>query len=138
MTFLFGRETTEGVDLGRSRPRRTFWAAFGLVYMLPLIKVVAEYPGAKQVLGALALVAFVALYLATPLSMESWINPVGRRTYALLAVFAVLCAGLPFAFGAEWIGMPIYLSIVCAMTLPMCRVLWGVGLSGPPRWRRAR
>ncbi|MEV4257343.1 histidine kinase, partial [Spirillospora sp. NPDC049652] len=126
MSGLF-KETIDGEDPGRSRPRRAFWAAFGLVYIVPVVKVVAGYHGLRLVLAALALVAFVALYLATPLTMRSWMHPVGRRTYALFTLFTALCVGLPFAFGAEWAGMPIYLSVLAAMTLPLRTVPYAAG-----------
>ncbi|WP_131735591.1 sensor histidine kinase [Actinomadura roseirufa] len=126
MTMLFG-DRTDGSDAGRSRFRRTLWSGFGLAYLIPLVNVVAGYRGVRLWLSLLALGAFVALYLATPLSIRSWIHPIRARSHALLALFAVLCAGLPFAFGQAWIGMPIYLSTVAAMTLPMRWVLWGVG-----------
>ncbi|RFU42195.1 sensor histidine kinase [Actinomadura logoneensis] len=125
MSGLF-KETIDGEDPGRSRPRRALWAAFGLIYIVPVVRVVAGYHGLRLVLAALALALFVALYVATPLTMRSWMHPAGRPTYVLFGLFAVLCAALPFAFGAEWAGMPIYLSIVAAMTLPLCGVPYAV------------
>ncbi|MFC4909005.1 sensor histidine kinase [Actinomadura gamaensis] len=125
MKRLFN-ETIDGEDPGRSRPRRAFWAAFGLVYSVPLVKIVAGYHGPRLVLAVLAVIAFVTLYMATPLTMTSWMVPPRRRTYVLFGLFALVCVGLPFAFGAEWVGMPIYLSIVAAMTLPLKIVPYGV------------
>lgn len=126
MTMLFGGDQ-DGMDLRMSRRRRASWAAFGLAYMVPLIKVVSGYSGVRLGLAVLGLTAFVVLYMAAPLSMMSWISPVHARTYVLLGLLAVVCAGLPFAFGQEWVGMPVYLSTACAMTLPMPRVPGGVG-----------
>ncbi len=125
--MLFDGDARNPPDPAQSRKRRTFWAATGLVYMVPLVHVLSGYTGARLWLGVLGTLAFVGLYLATPLSMTSWIHPVRTRTYVMLALFAALCAALPFGFGNAWTGMPIYLSLICAMTLPMCRVLWGVG-----------
>ncbi|MCP2340312.1 sensor histidine kinase [Actinomadura rupiterrae] len=128
MNRLF-KETIDGEDPGRSRLRRAFWAAFGLVYIVPLVKVIAGYHGSRLVLAVLALVLFVAVYVATPLTMSSWMLPASRRTYVLFGVFAALCAGLPLAFGHEWVGMPIYLAIIAAMTLPLRVVPYAIAAS---------
>ncbi|MEV5570439.1 sensor histidine kinase [Spirillospora sp. NPDC052269] len=120
------KETIAGEDPGRSRARRAFWASFGLIYLIPVAKIVSGYHGPRLVLASLALVLYVAVYVATPLSMTSWMEPAGRRTYALVGLFAVLCTGLPFAFGREWAGMPIYLAIIVAMALPLRIVPYGV------------
>ncbi|WP_329519042.1 sensor histidine kinase [Spirillospora sp. NBC_01491] len=126
MSAFFGGGDLDGTGPGRSRPRRAFWAGFGLLYLVPLARTVAGYSGPRLVWGALALVVFIGLYMATPLSMESWTKPVGNRTWVLLGTFAVVSTALPFVFGAEWIGSPIYLATTCAMTLPMRWVPWGV------------
>ncbi|MDL4818284.1 sensor histidine kinase [Actinomadura opuntiae] len=125
-TRLFGGDDLDVPDPGRSRRRRALWSSFGLIYMIPLGQAVAGYGGTRLALAALALAAFVALYYATPLSLDNWIAPIRPRTYALLAAFAAVSAALPFAFGDQWVGAPIYLSIVAAMTLPMNRVPWGI------------
>ncbi|MFB4301192.1 sensor histidine kinase [Actinomadura sp. NTSP31] len=117
----------DDADTGRARRRRAFWSSTGLVYLVPVAVEVAGYSGARMALAIAGLLAFIGLFLATPLSMTSWIDPVRTRTYVLLAAFAVLAAALPFAFGPAWLGTSIYLSMVFAMTLPMNRVLWGVG-----------
>ncbi|WP_051467238.1 sensor histidine kinase [Actinomadura oligospora] len=125
MSGLF-KETIAGDDPGRSRVRRAFWASFGLIYLVPVVKVVSGYAGLRLVLAALALVLYVTVYMATPLTMTSWMEPPRRLTHALVALFAALCAGLPFAFGSAWVGMPIYLSILVAMSLPLRTVPYGV------------
>ncbi|QKG24021.1 sensor histidine kinase [Actinomadura verrucosospora] len=114
-------------DPGKARRRRAFWSSTGLIYLLPVTIDIAGYSGARMALAIAGLIAFAALFLATPLSLRSWLEPVRTRTYVLLAAFAVLSAALPFAFGPAWLGTSIYLSMVFAMTLPMNRVLWGVG-----------
>ncbi|MEU6751135.1 sensor histidine kinase [Spirillospora sp. NPDC046719] len=124
---LFDSEDLDGPDPGRSRRRRAFWSTFGLIYMIPLAHVVVGYSGTRLALSVLGLGAFIGLYYATPLSMRSWVDPIGPLTRTLLAAFAVVSAVLPFAFGDEWIGTPVYLSMIFAMALPMDWVLWGVG-----------
>ncbi|WP_160573483.1 sensor histidine kinase [Actinomadura physcomitrii] len=126
-TRLFDSGDLDGADPGRSRRRRAFFSSLGLVYLVPVAAEIADYSGARMAMAIAGLIAFVGLFLATPLSMRSWVEPVRPRTYALLAAFAVLAAALPFAFGPQWLGTPIYLSMVFAMTLPMNRVVWGIG-----------
>ncbi|GAA2166121.1 sensor histidine kinase [Actinomadura napierensis] len=126
---FFDNGGPEDADPCRARRRRSLWSALGLIYFIPIIGEVAGYTGARLALAVVGAVAFVGLYLATPLSMANWIEPIRPRTYALLAAFAVLSAVLPLAFGGAWLGTPIYLSIIVAMTLPMHRVLWGVGVA---------
>jgi two-component system sensor histidine kinase DesK len=126
-----GASGTTGEDckdwaVDNSRKRRGFWAAFGLVYMLPVARSIADYSGVKLVFGVLAFVAFVALYLGTALSRDSWHSAIPRRTWVLFALFAALCAALPFILGDDWLGAPIYLAISCAMVLPMRWVPWSV------------
>ncbi|MBW8482959.1 sensor histidine kinase [Actinomadura parmotrematis] len=121
MSFLLNQG-----DAGRSRHRRAFWAVFGLVYLVPLVRTASGYHGARLPLAFLGIAAFVALYVATPLSMESWARPAGRRTWVLYGAFAAVCAVLPPAFGADWNGMPIYLAVISAMVLPFRWVPAGV------------
>ncbi|MBO2452881.1 sensor histidine kinase [Actinomadura barringtoniae] len=130
MTLLFGGNAECGDRLDwaadNSRRRRAFWAAFGLVYMVPVAGGVTEYHGVKLVIGWIALAAFASLYIATALSRASWHTEISRWTWALFSAFAVLCVTLPFALGPNWLGAAIYLSMICAMVLPMRLVPWGV------------
>ncbi|MFG1998452.1 sensor histidine kinase [Spirillospora sp. NPDC048911] len=146
MSGIFG----DGDAAGSSpeRIRRGFWTSFGLLYLVPVAIAVAHYSAARRVLGVLALAAFVGTYLATALSKRSWSGPIRPVTWVLLAVLATLAAVLPPAFGRDWMGLPIYLAIICAMILPFRRAPAGVigatvlpvaqaGLIGSDRWAMA-
>jgi two-component system sensor histidine kinase DesK len=72
----------------------------------------------STVVAATALAAFAALYVRL-----FWILPWiagGRRDqgFALLASLAALAIGLSIAFGDEWLGLLVYLSIAVALALP--------------------
>jgi hypothetical protein len=92
--------------------------------MIPLVREVAGYSGQRLVWGALGLALLVGLYLAASLS---WLCPPGLRTWALLGALAAATTALPLVFGDECLGMPIYLGMVRAMTLPMRWVPIGLG-----------
>ncbi|POM25980.1 Sensor histidine kinase DesK [Actinomadura rubteroloni] len=100
------------------RLRRSVWGSLGLLYLVPTGTDIAHEDGARRVLGLTALAAFVAVYVATLASRRTWLDPCPPVTWALLGALTALTAGLPFAFGSMWIGLPIYLSTVSTMTLP--------------------
>ena len=80
----------------------------------------------SEVLAAAGLVAFAALYLRL-----FWILPsvaIERRSEgrALLGGVAALATGLAVAFGDEWLGLLVYLSIALALALPTRLALVGI------------
>jgi two-component system sensor histidine kinase DesK len=82
--------------------------------------------GGSEVLAAAGLVAFAALYLRL-----FWILPwiaTERRAegVALLGSLAGLAIGLSVAFGDQWLGLLVYLSIAIALTLPTRLALTGI------------
>jgi two-component system sensor histidine kinase DesK len=109
-----------------ARRRRTVGLTIGLVYLFPLAKVVGDYSGAKLVLAAIGLAALIATYLGSALSRGTWKDPVPWYTWVWLAVFTMLVIVLPMVFGQEWIGLPIYIGVVYALTLPYRWAPWGV------------
>jgi hypothetical protein len=83
---------------------------------------------ASEVVAAAGLVAFAVLYLRL-----FWILPwVGKERRAegaaLLAGVAVLAIALSIAFGDDWLGLLVYLSVALALVLPT--------LLGSQAWRR--
>jgi two-component system, NarL family, sensor histidine kinase DesK len=85
----------------------------------------------SAVVAAASLAAFAALYVRL-----FWILPwiaSGRRAEgsALLASLAALAIGLSIAFGDEWLGLLVYLSIALALALPTRFALPAIaGLAG--------
>jgi two-component system sensor histidine kinase DesK len=82
--------------------------------------------GGSEVVGAAGLAAFGALYLRL-----FWILPwvaTERRAEgaALLGSLAALAIGLSVAFGDEWLGLLVYLSVAIALTLPTRLALTGI------------
>jgi two-component system sensor histidine kinase DesK len=83
-------------------------------------------PG-SEVAAAAGLAAFAALYLRL-----FWILPwvASERKVeggALLGAIAALAIGVSIAFGDEWLGLLVYLSIALALALPTGPALAGVG-----------
>jgi two-component system sensor histidine kinase DesK len=82
--------------------------------------------GGSEVVAAAGLAAFAALYLRL-----FWIVPwvaTERRAEgaALLAALASLAIGLSIAFGDEWLGLLVYVSVALALALPTRLALAGV------------
>ena len=82
---------------------------------------------ASEVAAAAGLAAFAALYLRL-----FWILPwvASERKLeggALLGAIAALAIALSIAFGDEWLGLLVYLSIALALALPTGLALAGVG-----------
>ncbi|WP_051458240.1 sensor histidine kinase [Microbispora sp. ATCC PTA-5024] len=106
-------------DEGPQLLQRTFWMSFGLLFLAPVVAAVAHYEGTRRWLGVAALMAFVLMYCAAAFVRWSWDDPSTVRSLAVPATFALLATGLPPLFGLEWLGLPIYLAFVLAMSLPL-------------------
>jgi two-component system sensor histidine kinase DesK len=83
----------------------------------------------SEVAAAAGLAAFVTLFLRL-----FWIVPwiaTERRVEgrALLAGLAVLAIGLSVAFGDEWLGLLVYLSVALALALPTAPALAGIAVA---------
>jgi two-component system sensor histidine kinase DesK len=108
----------DGTDTGSFRRRRTIGLTIGLLYLIPLAKVIADYSGTKLVFAAVGLGCLVASYLGSTLTIGTWADPVPWYTWVIVGVFTALVIGLPLAFGQEWVGLPVYIGVVYAVTLP--------------------
>jgi two-component system sensor histidine kinase DesK len=78
------------------------------------------------ILAAGGLAAFTAGYLRLFWILPRMANERRTEGFALLAVVAVLAVVLGAAFGQEWLGLLVYLSVAAALTLPTRGALAGV------------
>jgi two-component system sensor histidine kinase DesK len=86
-----------------------------------------RHSGGSEVIAAAGLAGFAAVYLRL-----FWILPwvtTERRTEgsALLGAAAALAVGLSVAFGGEWLGLLVYLTVAVALALPTSPAVVGVG-----------
>jgi len=111
---------------GTTRLRRAAGLSTGLPFLAWLMaEVVADYSGTRLALALLALVAYIVLYYAVGLIQANFLAPLPPLGMVMFAAFAVLTLALPVAFGTRWLGLPIYLAIICALTLPWRYATWG-------------
>ncbi|HEX6473139.1 MAG TPA: sensor histidine kinase [Streptosporangiaceae bacterium] len=103
---------------GTPRRRRVFGLSIGLLYLIPVGKVVADYSGTKLVFAAVGLAFLVAAYLGAALSVGSWMDPTPWYGWTVVGAFTALVVVLPLVFGQHWIGLPVYLGVIYAITLP--------------------
>ncbi|MEU6574378.1 histidine kinase [Streptomyces sp. NPDC046805] len=99
--------------------RKTLWIGVWLVFLnAPVQDLVSgrHTPGATAA-GWLGLGAFVAAYLA--LVFRNMGRPFsGRRITALIVVLALLASLLAATLGHAWLGLFVYVAVVCGAVLP--------------------
>ncbi|MGI9119248.1 MAG: sensor histidine kinase [Acidimicrobiales bacterium] len=112
-----------GRVVGRRRPPepvRLAWFSVWLVFLAyPVGDLVrGRIDGAGAVAAWVGLGLFVVLYEVLVLR-HPWGSPSasGRRPISVLVAFAVLAIGLAFGFGANWIGIFIYVSVALGANL---------------------
>jgi two-component system sensor histidine kinase DesK len=109
------------VETGRSRRQRLLWMASGLVYLViwPLGDLFRHGHSTTQIVaGVLALLSFIGLMVALMISNNPWHGGTTRRTWILLGVITAVTICYPLVLGVNWAGLPIYLGVAYAMTLP--------------------
>ncbi|MBP2703590.1 sensor histidine kinase [Microbispora sp. RL4-1S] len=111
--FTFG-----GVDERPSRGRRLIGMSVGLVYLFyPLADIATGKVPAGQVGWQIAaVVGFIVSYSATALSPRdngTW----SRWTLPLLSLTTLMAVVYPLLFGGGWLALPIYLTVISAMSL---------------------
>jgi two-component system sensor histidine kinase DesK len=123
-TFTFG-----AMDARSSRWRRSIGIMFGLVYLCyPVVDIVnGKVPWDEAAWQIIALVAFVAAYVTTVLTASDDHEERNPLTLPLLGVLTLMAAGYPLVFGAGWLALPIYVSVVFSMGLPPRSALPAVG-----------
>jgi two-component system sensor histidine kinase DesK len=113
--FALGDDEAGG---GSPRRRRMLGLSIGLLYLIPVGKVVADYSGTKLAFAAVGLAFLVAAYLGAALSVGSWMDPTPWYGWTVVGAFTALVVALPLVFGQDWIGLPVYLGVIYAITLP--------------------
>ncbi|MEV5752633.1 sensor histidine kinase [Actinoallomurus sp. NPDC052308] len=111
-----------------SRWRRLVGISIGMVYLLiwPLADLGHERSTARIVVSVVALLTFVGTFLALAAGNRVWSGETTRRTWVLLGIVTAMAVGYPLLFGGEWAGLPIYLGVGYAMTLPPAWAMRGV------------
>ncbi|GAA4617639.1 sensor histidine kinase [Actinoallomurus liliacearum] len=103
--------------------------SFGLVYLFfwPLAGLLEHQRSTARIaLSVLALAAFVAAFLALAIGNKLWSGETTRRTWVLLGTVTAMAIGFPLVFDGQWDGLPIYLGVGYAMTLPPAWAMRGV------------
>ncbi len=104
-----------------SRWRRILWVCLGLVYLLiwPLGRMFGHgHSTAQAVVGVVALAAFAGTFIGLVIANNPWNSETTRATWILLGVCTAMTIIYPAALGDDWGGLPIYLGVSYAMTLP--------------------
>jgi two-component system sensor histidine kinase DesK len=102
-------------------------ASYGLVYLIFPLASITHHSGWTVVAALVCLAAFVGNYLTIFATSGPWSEPPRVITWVLLATLTASATALSFAFGAEWVGLFIYVAIAGAMTVPITWVQRGVG-----------
>jgi two-component system, NarL family, sensor histidine kinase DesK len=123
-TFTFG-----AMDARSARWRRLIGVMFGLVYLCyPVVDIVSgKVPWDEARWQVVALVAFVATYVTTVLTATDDEEERNPLTLPLLGVLTLMAAAYPLVFGAGWLALPIYVSVVFSMGLRPRLALPAVG-----------
>jgi two-component system, NarL family, sensor histidine kinase DesK len=82
-------------------------------------------PG-SEVVAALGLAAFAVAFMRLFWILPSVASERRAEGSALLGALAALAIGLSIAFGDDWLGLLVYLSIAVALTLPTSLALAGI------------
>ncbi len=104
-----------------SRWRRMLWVSFGLVYLViwPLSGLVGPgHSTSETVIGIAALAVFVGAFVGLVISNNPWDGTTTRPTWVLLGVLTAMTICCPLLLGDGWAGLPIYLTVAYAMSLP--------------------
>ncbi|WP_084259631.1 sensor histidine kinase [Microtetraspora malaysiensis] len=121
MTGRLERVFTFGGAGGRgSRLRRLMGISFGFMYLAyPVSDIVTgEVSGAEAVWQSIALGAFVVTYIAAVLTPGEH-GERGRQTVTLMALTTLMAVVFPLLFGGGWTALPIYVTVMLSMALPL-------------------
>jgi two-component system sensor histidine kinase DesK len=120
MSFFIG-----GFDPERaSQPstwRRAVWTSLGLMYLFlwPVGDLFGNHHSTTRiVLGLLALASYAGSFIGLVLVNNPWTGVTTRPAWVMLGLTAVMATGYTLLFGDSYSGLPIYLGVACAMTLP--------------------
>lgn len=101
--------------------RRSLWVALGLVYLViwPSSELFGHHhPAGWIVVRLLALLSFVALFIALVVAHNPWKGTTRPLTWVFLGAVAAMTVSYPLLFGRDWIALTIYLGVACAMAFP--------------------
>ncbi|MEU6255451.1 histidine kinase [Streptomyces sp. NPDC047043] len=110
--------------------RKLVWILPWLVFLsAPLNDLVSgHHTTAATAAGWAGLLFFVGTYLAVV--FRNMGRPfAGRIVVGLVAVLATLAVILPLTLGAPWLGLFVYVSVVCGVTLPLRIAYWAIPLN---------
>ncbi len=113
-----------------SRVRRALWTTAGLVYLFvwPLTDLFSHRHSTETIVVDLAaLLSYAGIYIALVLANNPWAGVTTRHTWILLGVTTLLGIGYPLVLGGVCAGLPVYLGVAYAMTLPPKWAGRGVG-----------
>ncbi|MGW2820538.1 sensor histidine kinase [Streptomyces sp. NPDC001443] len=119
-----GRLTSLGL-LPRNRREiliKTLWIVVWLVFLGSPVQDLAggRHSASGTAAGCLGLAVFVGVYLALVFrNMGGGRALPPRAVGALVAALGVLAVGLCLAFGKEWLGLFVYVSVACGAALPL-------------------
>jgi two-component system sensor histidine kinase DesK len=107
---------------------RLLCIATALVFLaFPLADLVSgRLSRGSEVVAAAGLAVFAALYLRLFWILPSVVTEPRREGAALLGAIAALSIALSVAFGDDWLGLLVYLSVAVALALPTRYALAGV------------
>jgi two-component system, NarL family, sensor histidine kinase DesK len=80
----------------------------------------------SEIAAGAGLAAFTVLYLRLFWTLPSVATERRREGVALLGAIAALAVGLAIAFGDEWLGLLVYLSVAVALAVPARPALGGI------------
>jgi len=110
--------------------RKLVWVLPWLVFLGAPVQDLAggHHTTAATVAGWAGLVAFTGTYLAVVFRTmgrpySGWIIA------ALVAVLWVLAVALTFSLGSAWLGLFVYVSVTCGVTLPLSAAYWTIPLT---------
>jgi two-component system sensor histidine kinase DesK len=128
MNSIFGF-SADGETRRSPRRGRAFGITFGLLFLANLGAEIVQYSGWHRIIAGTGFVVFLALYYGAALIRGSWSDPITPRSWLLYGLFATAALVLPLLGGSDWVGMPVYLSVLSAIFLPSRFATLGVGLS---------
>ncbi|MGC9535729.1 sensor histidine kinase [Streptomyces sp. UG1] len=124
------------VRIGRP-PRHRGEAVRKLVWVLPWLVFLASpvddlasgrHPAGATATGWAGLVAFVGIYLAVVFRTMG--RPFGGGiVVGAVAVQWILAVALALGFGSSWLGLFVYVSVMCGVTFPLRAAYWTIPLT---------
>ncbi|ASN28633.1 histidine kinase [Streptomyces pluripotens] len=116
-----------GLRIRREVKIRALWIGVWLIYLSPPVHdlVDCRHTTVATVAGSLGLTVFVGAYLTLVFRhMGRPFSP--RQATGLLAALGILALVLAYTLGGAWLGLFVYLSVACGVSLPVRAACWAV------------